>query len=426
MLAHAQQNPQIIARWAGNHRITPTVSREASSHAASGPRRGNLGLMDTGKLLEEGLVPSAGKRAQRPGLHSLTGIRFFAALYVMLFHFGAAFTRRAHMPEAVTRFMEHGNFGVLLFFTLSGFILFYSYKDNLRTGRDLYKFFVARFARLYPVYLLAIAVEAFVQLRLPALHELIIFPMLQSWVPASSPLGYTWIIQAWSISVEFFFYCSFPVLLLFFNKRHPRPVLWTIAVAAFATIVGMQIPFAHAGMDAGTPGRSLLLPLLCLPEFLLGVTLGALFLDKKAAQPSSSSNDWITLAGILPGLCTLGLAFNPYLLSFAATWTFAWCIYRLADGEGPLSRFLSSRVLMLLGGASFSMYLLQGPMRAIMHRLFEHVHPGLDAAVSPFVLIGVSCLIFLFYEEPMRGVLRNALTAPKTAVHKPEAALQTK
>ena len=382
--------------------------------------------MDTGRSLDEGLVPSAGKRAQRPGLHSLTGIRFFAALYVMLFHFGAAFTRRAHMPEAVTRFLEHGNFGVLLFFTLSGFILFYSYKDNLRTGRDLSKFFVARVARLYPVYLLAIVVQAFVLFRLPTLRELIIFPMLQSWVPASSPLGYAWIMQAWSISVECFFYCSFPLILLFFNKRHPRPLLWGIAAAAFATIVAMQIPFAHAGMDPGTPGRRLLLPVLCLPDFLLGATLGALFLDKKASQPKSSSNDWITLAGILPGICVMAEAFNPYVLSLAVTWTFAWSIYRLADGRGPLSAFLSSRVLMLLGGASFSMYLLQGPMRVIVHRIFERVHPGLDAAVFPFVLIAAACLIFLFYEEPMRAVLRNVLTGPRAPSRKTEPVLQAK
>ena len=141
--------------------------------------------MSTQELLDEGLVPTPGKRIRRAGLHALTGIRFFAAIWVMAFHFGAAFTARAHMPHLVTVFLEHGELGVALFFMLSGFILFYTYQDNLQTPRDIYKFFVARFARLYPVYFLAILIGIPLHARLPADRELLIFPMLQSWLGAA-------------------------------------------------------------------------------------------------------------------------------------------------------------------------------------------------------------------------------------------------
>jgi peptidoglycan/LPS O-acetylase OafA/YrhL len=63
------------------------------------------------------------------------------------------------MPHPVTVFLQHGALGVALFFMLSGFILYYTYQGNLQTPRDIYKFFVARVARLYPVYLLAIAIS---------------------------------------------------------------------------------------------------------------------------------------------------------------------------------------------------------------------------------------------------------------------------
>src|SRR5271163_2693967 len=150
--------------------------------------------MSTSELLEEGLVPTPGKRIRRSGLHALTGIRFFAAIWVVAFHFGAAFTARAHMPHPVTVFLEHGNLGVALFFMLSGFILYYTYQDNLQSSRDLYKFFVARVSRLYPVYLLAILISVPLHKRLPTGIELLIFPMLQSWVPPVSSIGYSWIV----------------------------------------------------------------------------------------------------------------------------------------------------------------------------------------------------------------------------------------
>ena len=65
--------------------------------------------------------------------------------------------------------------------------------------------------------------------------------------------------------------------------------------------------------------------------------------------------------------------------------------------------------MLLLGGASYSIYLLQSLIRESARRLFAHIHPGLDAAVAPIILILLSCLIFLFYEEPMRDLVRKIL-----------------
>jgi peptidoglycan/LPS O-acetylase OafA/YrhL len=371
--------------------------------------------MTTQELLAEGLVPTPGKRAMRRGLHPLTGLRFFAAFYVMTFHFGAAFTARAHMPRPVTVFLQHGNLGVALFFILSGFILYYSYKGNLRTPRDLYKFFVARFARLYPVYLLVLLVALFIDMRLPHGQEFLIITMMQSWLPAVSYNGYAVVAQAWTLSVEAFFYCCFPFLLLLFDRNLSPRTLWLMTTAIFALAVGIQSPLFHSGMRPPTwLATHMLLPLLCLPEFLFGMVLGALFLQKQRSNPRSSSNDWITVAGIIPCFLIIGSPVGGYLISLAGVFCFGWTIYRLADGRGWLSDLLSSKFLMLLGGASFSIYLFQAPNRIISRRLFGAIHPGLDAALAPFILISMSCLIFLFYEEPLRDLIRKLLTRKQT------------
>jgi peptidoglycan/LPS O-acetylase OafA/YrhL len=380
--------------------------------------------MTTQALLDEGLVPTPGKRVLRQGLHPLTGLRFFAAFYVMAFHFGAAFTARAHMPRPVTVFLEHGALGVALFFILSGFILYYSYKDNLQSSRDLYKFFVARFARLYPVYLLTLVIGILLERHFPQGPELLVFPMLQSWFPASSSNGYSVVAQAWTLSVELFFYCCFPLFLLLFRRNWSVRTLWCIVAGVFALTVALKVPAYHSGMTPPTwLTDHILLPILCLPEFAFGLALGALFLRKQKLDPHSYSKDWVTAAGLLPCFAVIASGAGDYLVSLASVFCFGWAIYRLANGRGWLTDILSSKPLMLLGGASYSIYLLQGPVRYISRRIFGPLYPGLDAALSPIILITLSCLIFLFYEEPLRDLIRNllirkqALSNPRYDIH---------
>jgi peptidoglycan/LPS O-acetylase OafA/YrhL len=369
-----------------------------------------LGRMSTQELLDEGLIPTPGKRIRRSGLHPLTGIRFFAAAWVMAFHFGAAFTARVHMPHPITVFLEHGEFGVALFFMLSGFILYYTYQGNLQTSGDVYKFFVARVARLYPVYLLAIVIAIPLHERLPNQVELLIFPMLQSWVPPVSGIGYAWIIQAWTLSVEAFFYLCFPILLLGFRRSLSSHFLWILAAILLVVNVVLRTPTYHPLAPDMWLTRHIILPVLCLPEFLLGMVLGALFMQKRSFNPDSTSEDWLTFAGIVPCCVLIAAGVGSYLSSLAALLCFGWAIYRLADGRGWLTNFLSSKGMLLLGGASFSIYLLQSLIRDSAHRLLLRSHPGLDAVLSPFILITLSCLIFLFYEEPMRDLVRKVLT----------------
>jgi peptidoglycan/LPS O-acetylase OafA/YrhL len=365
--------------------------------------------MSTEELIQEGLAPTPGKRIRRRAIHALTGIRFFAATWVMAFHFGAAFTARAHMPRPITVFLEHGNLGVALFFMLSGFILYYTYLDNLQTSRDLYKFFVARLARLYPVYFLALVISGLYQMRLPHGRELFILPLLQSWVPPVSDLGFQWVLEAWTLSVELFFYCLFPFLLLLFRRRWSSLSLWAAATVVFFVIVALKSPMFHPGLESTWLTRNIILPVLCLPEFVLGLLLGALFMEKSRLKPMSVTNDWLTIAVLIPCIALICAGAGDYLITLCGVFGFGWAIYRLSHGKGWLTNLLSTRVMLVLGGASYSIYLLQGLVRAYSVRLFAHIHPGLDAALSPIILIPSSCLIFLYYEEPLREAIRKLL-----------------
>ena len=83
----------------------------------------------------------------------LTSIRFLAAFYVLLFHC----LRRWNIP-VIPKFIQNivtmGPMAMSLFFILSGFILCYNYYEmNFKVS--YIDFLIKRFARIYPIYLIA-------------------------------------------------------------------------------------------------------------------------------------------------------------------------------------------------------------------------------------------------------------------------------
>src|SRR5215203_4532966 len=85
----------------------------------------------------------------------LTFTRFLAAISIVLFHY-AALIFPFNIPE-LHYFISHANLGVSYFFVLSGFILSFVYDAEFFSKPGaLKKFFIARFARIYPVYLIAL------------------------------------------------------------------------------------------------------------------------------------------------------------------------------------------------------------------------------------------------------------------------------
>lgn len=86
-------------------------------------------------------------------LRVLTSLRFFAALWVVLFHYWPDLTGVSTLPS----FIAKGYLGVELFFILSGFILCHVYRSAVEEGRFEYGGFLwARLARIYPVHLVTL------------------------------------------------------------------------------------------------------------------------------------------------------------------------------------------------------------------------------------------------------------------------------
>src|SRR6476620_6656817 len=92
----------------------------------------------------------------RPRLHAITSLRFLAALHVVLFHMRVVGILSGG-PWWYQNFASIGYIGVNFFFVLSGFILVYTYAGSSFSVR---RFWQARFARIYPAYVVSLIVAA--------------------------------------------------------------------------------------------------------------------------------------------------------------------------------------------------------------------------------------------------------------------------
>lgn len=108
-------------------------------------------------------------------IRQLTGIRFVAAAWVLLYHLqGPLNTLGVLSIPILPEVMRVGRLGVDLFFALSGFILTHTYLTRLGprlAGRKTIDFWWLRLARVYPVHLVMLViagVAVFAQAKLPA------------------------------------------------------------------------------------------------------------------------------------------------------------------------------------------------------------------------------------------------------------------
>jgi peptidoglycan/LPS O-acetylase OafA/YrhL len=190
----------------------------------------------------------------QPRLAALASARFFAAFHVLLFH-ASAMRGLNWAPRWWQTFASAGYVAVSFFFVLSGFVLVYTYEGK---KFDLGRFWRARFARLYPVYLLSLVVCApfffyvITRFDFPGFEwtkahltaaVVLVLAMLQAWVPGAAM---TWNGVAWAVSVEIFFYVVFPVLLRSFGRLSNRTTA-ILCLAGWALQTTLKPTLTRAG-----------------------------------------------------------------------------------------------------------------------------------------------------------------------------------
>ena len=335
------------------------------------------------------LSPVPPPRADR--LAPLTGVRFGAALGILLFHYGAPLLTGA--PAWATTLQRGGHAWVSLFYVLSGFVL--AWANPTPMGRaERRSFYATRLARLYPAYLLAFVLSAPFALEhwsadgpLGLLKTGIVagatLLLVQAWLP---PIARLWNTPGWSTSVVAAFYAAFPFVVTRLARLSRRGLALALA-AAWAS--SLALPLLYLALRPDGPGAELLArepvwlealkfhPIARGGEFLAGVALG--LLHRRGLAVPRRAGGALAIAAF--GLALAGLAWGglPYVLLHNGLLVPLWvaAILGLATGEGLVARALASRPAQALGDASFALYALQGPLWRWSELLFGE--PGRPA-----------------------------------------------
>jgi peptidoglycan/LPS O-acetylase OafA/YrhL len=295
------------------------------------------------------------------------------------------------------QFIRGGYLAVTTFFVLSGFVLSRGYARTQWTGGNLLRYGWARVARIYPVYLLSLAVIApFVladhtpgKVSYAGAYAL----LLQGWL---GPIPVNWNTPAWSLSCEMFFYAAFPLAALLIQRANWRN---TLAVAAGACCLTRVL------WTLGVPDG--VKPLIHLADFVMGIAAACAFdlLSRRARRPAGM---WLYLPGcaLAAALIAWPQALPPGIdLNTALRPLNAVLLIGLALGGGFLARALSSSLAVYLGKSSYAMYILHVPILWWYRRWSRDFSPLLYIVI----VIAVSALVYGLLEEPANRYLRNRL-----------------
>jgi peptidoglycan/LPS O-acetylase OafA/YrhL len=343
-------------------------------------------------------------------IQALTALRFFAALLVVLFHHGQAQFTSA--PIWLQNVIKGGYVGVPFFFILSGFILAYNYAAQAEAQTlDNRRFWVARFARIYPVYAASLLLSApmFMAAIMSTgkadgvlgqigLHAVASFALAQSWIPA---WAFVWNGPAWSLSVEAFFYLSFPFIMKTLTRRQRGRILAGIVVVGVSFVaVGKLIP----SMNALVAAQRLLgwaNPLLWLPLFLAGIWAGEQYLQQ---EQTSRWRQWVSVRSSAMGLGVVMLIvvlmaanlqrFSQLLYCYLLAPLCALLISLLAGKGSWFGRIISRPMLVLLGEASYSLYILHRPIHDWFSWMERHWSLPSTNSTLGFLLYLAVCLAF--------------------------------
>ena len=368
-------------------------------------------------------------------LPALTGLRFAAALGILLFHYGGPLTEWA--PGPVERIRASGYVWVGLFYVLSGFVLARAHPAPM--GPEARRAFrAARLARLYPAYLLAFLLAAPFAIQRwsaggpvaaakGAFVAAAALLLAQAWLP---PIARAWNAPGWSTSVVAAFYAAFPFAAAALGRLSRRGLAlaaagaWGLSLAFPLAYLALRPDGEVADVAWNEPFWLEALkfhPVARAGEFLAGVALG--LLDRRAPLLARGGGAAAGL-GLAAVLAVLGFADVPYPLlhNGALVPLLALVVVGTARAAGPLARILGSALAQALGDASFALYALQEPLWLWARRLAGTP----DQPASALFVVGfgaaalaISLAVSSRLERPVRRALRSILAGDRAATRDP-------
>lgn len=338
----------------------------------------------------------------------------------------------SHFAPSVPLWFWHGDLGVRLFFTLSGFLITRILWDTrveagrtgVSIGRVLWRFYARRALRLLPLFygvlLLAWLVDfGSVRATWPwhAFYASNVrFAVTGSWEPGLA--------HFWTLAVEEQFYFVWPLLILAVPRQRLRMgIISMVVVAPLFRTFGQPLGFSEMAVWT--------LPFGALDSLGLGALIA---LDERQMDRTKEGN-WLDplvwpAALTAASLVAVRLVFQdtPPTMFWLSLWsirdlcwalTFAAMIRSASqDRPGLLRDLLQTRPLVYVGRISYGIYVIHAFTPAIVAWAIQGTmvsvpsRPGISFGVFTAVTIGLAALSWHLYEGPINALRRRLRYVP--------------
>ena len=314
------------------------------------------------------------------------------------------------------------------FFVLSGFVMYLNYADKIKIQQISFKkFILLRAFRLYPVYFLSLTLY-FLLLGYSNFSSLfkywvINIAMLQSWFGnmsiAFSPINP----PSWSVSDEMFFYLAFFIIVSKLPTRKLFP--WFIFYASLWIWLIFILKGSHY---ISFKWLWYINPLYRICDFFAGYFMGYLFVYTKnhTSKQYSIAKINIFTVSILEIFLLILLFGSQFIFPLDQYWWItiitqlisSLVIYVFAFNRGVFAKILSTKKMVLLGEASYSLYLIHAlVLFVIMPYFIKHligtelslIYKSIIILIQLTLPVASSILLYKFYEAPIYKFLKNKI-----------------
>lgn len=329
----------------------------------------------------------------------IDGLRAIAVIPVILFHTGMGWA-------------SGGYVGVDVFFVISGYLITKLIADEMDAGQfSLARFYERRIRRIFPALFAVLAACFLAGLALMMPRDLVDFA--KSAIATASSLSnmlFWWqsgyfdgaaeakpLLHTWSLAVEEQFYVAFPLLLLAL-RQWARPWVMPILAAIGVLSFGLCVASLYISPKSGfylAPMRAW--------ELLLGGLLAL------GAVPPTSRR-WVRETASVLGLVGIAAAilyFNehtpfPGYAALLPTVGAALIIWSGASGHSSVNAMISARPIVLIGLASYSLYLWHWPILVFMNYVNIERLDLTQQLVALALIAASGFLSWRFIERPFR------------------------
>jgi peptidoglycan/LPS O-acetylase OafA/YrhL len=349
----------------------------------------------------------------RERLAYLDGMRGVAAMMVFTIHSGAPAIRA--LGPLGNSLVDHGRYGVTVFFVVSAFALFMSLTPFSAEEISWRSYFIRRFFRIAPLYYVVLTT---LLIAFPRPEEAITAIYHYTFANAIAPQFANDIIGVeWSIEVESAFYLLLPVIVALCRWRFG---LFALSTVSFV-LLEHNSEITHSLGDTFFAGRNYSL-VSHLYAFAIGIT-AYVFLTRRWIGVNGRRALIALSAGCMLTMIFRGEIYWTGLMIAVLTASAIVC----ADAGGMAKSLLSWSPLVYVGKISFSIYLLHTLVLGMAPTL--HWEPNIAAATALLATIILATFTYHLVEVPGRAlgkklerIMIRQTQSPEAPNHQPSVA----